>query len=251
MTKMFKVFLLLMLAVSLSAGSPLAGIGLNPAVTEIVIPAGVPSEGRVAVKNSFNEEIAFEVQTENWLRRRGVETPGAEIEPEDWLSVETPVFSIRPGEIKDVRYTATIPEGTEGELVAMLFFAPAPEEGGISVRSRFGAIIYAAAEGTLDVSCKAESLRYTGSGLRVTVRNTGNVHLRPDGKVIVTNPQGDVSTFSLQSGWSLFPGQARHFTAVTEEELPEGEYTAQAVIEYGMLYGEKRITESPAEVFSK
>ena len=246
---MKKIAVILFLLPLLAAGRA-SGLGLNPAVTELLVSPGMTHRRSITVTNPSETAVQLEVQLENWLKRRGVETETASIEPREWITFPAQTH-LGPGESRTIEYDIHIPHGLKGQLVAMAFFTPVTRQEGLSLRSRFGASIYAAIKGTEEIACEITNIYATDNGFRVSFRNKGNVHLRPDGYVMVTGRSGSAVKVPLQAGTPVFPGKDHSYIAVLGEALPGGFYVAQAVIEYGMMYGEKRTIKSEAVSFTR
>jgi len=238
----------------LTPGILTAGISLDPGITELTVKPGTPYEGSITVGNSTDYHLDIKVEPENWLKRRGFENHLSEMDPEEWISIPSS-FSINAGEEKEIQYTLNIPqdERIQGQLVAMIFFSPQTESEGISVQNRFGASIYSAIKGTENISSEITSERASSERFTVRVKNSGNVHIRPQGYVIIYDLFTDEETrrFPLRAGNPIFPGRSHSFSAPFGEDLPNGRYIAQAVVEYGMIYGEKRTIKSEAVEFRK
>ncbi len=234
-----------------------AGIGVEPTVTELSLSPGKRKAGSFTVLNDEDKVIGVKVELEDWLRRaEGIEVPS-------WLEVKPREFEIGPGEVRKVKYKIEVPQEVKGELVAMVFFGSlTPGGGGVGIRTRFGVSIYVAIKGTEVVEANIEKLdvaKYGGENsdnygisFGVTVENEGNVHIRPKGKVLVEDREGNrIKEADIFYGLPVLPQGKRTFAANWKGGvLPPGEYKGKATISYGELYGLKDKISSYETLFS-
>ena len=240
------------LCLLLAAAKSEAGFGFDPNIVETSAKPGVPHTGSISIRNSSDRSLDVRVQVENWLKRRVQDSELVDIEPDEWLSIPSS-FSIGANETKEVEYEINLPADLEGQLVAMAFFSEAPDDsGGVTIRTRYGVCIYAAAKGTEELHVDLGSPRvFEGKRFRITLTNQGNVHLRPEGKVIATDGNGNTYEARLRAGSPVHPGQDHSYLAVFDDYLPEGDYIAQAVISYGRIYGRDYKVKSEAVEFTR
>jgi len=223
-----------------------AGIGVTPTVTEISLSPGNRETGILRVMNDGDSATKVGVELENW--KKG----GEGVEVDSWLRVEPREFEIGAGETKEVKYEIEMPEKAKGELVAMVFFGSlASAGGGVGIKTRFGVSIYVAIKGTEVVEASIEKLdvaKYGGensnnNGINfgVTVGNMGNVHIRPNGRVVIEDKKGSqIKEVNILYGLPVFPQAKRTFAANWKGGvLPPGDYIVKASINYGDLYGLK------------
>lgn len=236
-------FLVLLLFLHFSS-TIYAGISVKPTVTEIRLSPGKRKVGTFTVANDGDNSLHIKVEPEDWMKKE--ETVGVS----SWLRVKPLEFELAGGDSRKVKYKIEVPQDAEGELVAMVFFGSiTPAGGGLGIQTRFGVSIYVAIEGTEVVEANIEKLdatRYGGGSsdnyginFGVTVANTGNVHIRPKGKISIENENGErVKDLDIFYGFPVFPQAKRTFPAIWRGgELPPGEYRAKVSINYGELYG--------------
>ncbi len=221
-----------------------AGLSVQPGIVELLIPAGEPYSGTYRVSNSSQEEIRVKVESENWLKRRNPENSNAQIPLSSWLTITPDSFAIEPGQVKEVKYLVELPETLKGEVVAMNFFVPEVPEGGIRVRRRFGSALYAAEEKSAEIFCKITETEISENSVYITVKNTGNVHIRPEGKIILVGTDQELNKeISLRRGAPVFPGKEHKIRSGGGpgllKSLPPGKYMAQPLITYGEAHGKE------------
>lgn len=225
-----------------------AGIQVTPTVTQLNLSTGEEKSDFFSVLNGGNKLVCVEVELEELLRSQ-IDTEGIRVD--SWLEVEPKKFDINPGEIKKVRYKIKVPPGCKGELRAQIFFATkGPSMGGIGIRNRFGVAVYVAIKGTEVVEAEITDVSISGLSpeseknpeggikIRVTVQNKGNVHLRPRGKVIIKDEEGEVvKELTLPYGYPIMPKMSHAYYASWEDgKLSHRRYKAIVFIQYGDIY---------------
>ena len=167
----------------------------------------------------------------------------------DWLKVGPTEFDIPAGEEMKVRYIVNVPEDTRGGRYGVVFFEVSPPleelEGktGAAVNIRLGSIILVTVNGTEEYLAEFKDLS-VGKAERdgtfdifCTIRNNGNVLIRPNGpvKIIDTSSKTEVAELVLnQSKSGILPDTSRQFQVTYEgARLPPGNYVVQAILDYG------------------
>jgi len=76
--------------------------------------------------------------------------------------------------------------------------------------------------------------------------NKSNVELLPKGEINIKNSKGDViTTIPIEAKEKIIPKSSGELSAVSEKGLSQGEYTAEAIINYGLLeYNEMRTVKA-------
>ena len=261
--KIIKIFIIFIVGSILPNISSLyAGVGVDPTITEIVIPKDGPTSGVFKVANSDSEPACVTVEPEDWLK---LKTGKSGIPLGEWLTITPMELEIGARELGEVKYTITPPAGYEGELIAMIFFASSVKtEGAFDITSRFGVSIYAAVEGTIILGCdigdfgiqrsitEKEGGGVTDRGFIFTVdiENKGNVHLRPTGNILVKGPNGERYDVPIERGFPIYPGMRLNYAVRWKtKNPPPGKYSALMTLDYGNIYGEEKKLEKTMEFF--
>ncbi len=247
-----KHLIFLIIFVFLCLNRVFAGIGVDPVIVETLVRPGKTEKGIFTVVNNENNPIAVQVVLENWLKRKGYKNELSNLKPEEWLKIKPCKFKIKPNSFKKIKYYIKIPKGLEGELVSMVFFAAEKKKGSF-IQQRFGVCIYAGIKGAEDINCEIlnteviknkEKLRFS-----VKVKNTGNVHIRPVGKVLIMQKKNLIKEVKFREGFSIFPEKTRIYTQGAD--LPPGDYTVHSIIKYGDVFGKSKSVKGKVIEFSK
>jgi len=166
----------------------------------------------------------------------------------DWLKIGPTEFDIPPaGEMK-VRYIAEVPKGVTGGRYGVAFFEVSPPlavlEGktGAAINVRLGSIFLITAAGTEKYIAGLQDVRVGkpdkdgAFDIYCTVKNGGNVLIRPNGPVkIIDSSKTEIAEFLLNGSKSgVLPGTDRQFSLKYDQgKLAPGEYFVQIVLDYG------------------
>lgn len=161
----------------------------------------------------------------------------------DWLTVTPQRFKIDAGQVQEVTFRIQVPYGAAGTYWGMIFVegSPRPQEReGATVLAieRFGVKIYETVPGTEVLSGRVLQVRKTADDpltFTVSFENTGNVQLRPTGKIDIINQNGDtVRTLEIEE-FPILPQRVRTLTVADtlDRSLPSGIYRALVTVDYG------------------
>ncbi len=236
-------FLLRCLSIGLLVGwvAPAAQAALSVSPTRVVLQ-GKPDDrltGFFTVANQGEAPLEVRIEPEDWSGGMS----GAR-GPVDWLHIRSKPLRLRPGKSTRVKYTIRIPGNAHGELRTQVFFTTETSGGVAPMRSRLGAIIYVGIRGTQEISGEITKVdvSYTAStpGIKkpdrldvaIRVHNTSNVHIAPEGSVVVRDETGRrVATVPLQSGWGLLPKEEDLYHAIGHGVyLAAGRYTIDVTV---------------------
>ena len=228
-------------------------ITIGPSRFEVSLPQGEVAVADYYVQNETEDPIHVVVEPENWFKeayRYG------DLAVEDWLRLDIYEFDLQPKEIKKLQLRIRVPEDAEGELAAQIFFTSAVgggEDKKGAVQARIGAVLYVAIKGTeiIDANIRHINISIAKENnveklkIAVKVRNKGNVHLRPTGKVFIKDSKGNVlSEEELMTGHSVLPNKDFFFYAYWDEpKLKKGDYSVSAEITYGEIFEIEKTSE--------
>ena len=216
---------------------------------EISVPPSGTYESEMTVTNTENKELEFKLRTENWFEA----TPGFEKEKIDvskWLKINPLEFELKQNEAKKVNYQVAIPGGAKGELSAMIFIDGKPKataEATVGINTSIGIPIYVMIKGTEQFEAEVESLEVRNNApleLYVKIKNSGNVHIRPEGDIAIKTKAGK-KLFSVplnEYHYPILPDSSRVLEIKSNERLEKGEYTADIKMGYAEKKYGKKIT---------
>jgi len=169
--------------------------------------------------------------------------PRATVNPEE--------FVIPPKDVEAVRVTSQLSPASEiPEYYGMLLFKSQPiptrYSAAISVAGEIGVPVYYAIPEHAAKSASFDSFFVRGDSLGVVLTNTGNVHLRVTGEVIVTTYDTKIIQRDSLREFIVMPRKQRRISIPIKSVLERGSYLAKVVFDYGaieLIMGEKRFTK--------
>lgn len=222
--------------------------GVSPIRVEHKIKAGGQLTDVFYVRNNSSRPIRLKVYVENWyLKEDGtpvfIGSREGSYSCRDWIKVNPFDFRIQPGEIKQVRYTISVPEKVEtGGYHAAVSFENVPETteanrlGQVAFTGKIAAAVYVLV-GKTEPAGSIEDVTWEKSGsnqfLKIKVANSGRTHFRLKGEVVIKNSQGKkVATLEVPDE-PVLPESWRFVAIPVKETLGAGQYRVEVRIDIG------------------
>lgn len=225
---------------------PLAGaraITVSPVLFDFEIAPGGSQQDTIRLINNTNERETFTLFVENFVAsgEEGGQMYIHEEEPTDlasWVSVDAPTVTLDPGEMAEFPFLIQIPEDAEpGGHYASVFFSRGggPDEAsGVGITEQVGVLLLVRVPGDVMEQASVESFRITNGTVlnrlpakfELRIRNTGSIHLRPKGTLVVKNVLGSVVTRlpANPNKSAILPSSIRRVESswVKTLDIPEG-----------------------------
>lgn len=161
-----------------------------------------------------------------------------------WLQPEISSIVLKQGEMVNFTTRIVIPKDAEagGHYAALFASSTYASENGegsaINITSRVGSLFLIRVEGAVvEVGAleKPEVQPFSEYGpisIGLVFNNQGNVHLKPSGRVFITNLLGQTVADIPVPEWVVLPGSARRNVITWDSKYLFGRYTARAEIGY-------------------
>lgn len=230
--KGFERWLLILPAV-LAARSAF-GFEVSPVRHEKVLTPGTTQTAVYFIDNPTEQAVELDMQVKEWR----VYPWNQGVALQDWLTLPEPeAFELPPHGRRELAVQVKAPEQASGELAAMIFFSErAPSA---QVRMKFGVSLYVMIAGTERAQAEVEKINVRqekrterGKTIRrlemsVVLKNSGNVHLRPDIRAEIRVGQNTIAV-PFQYGWPVYPNEANAYAGSAElpRLLKPGKYPA-------------------------
>jgi hypothetical protein len=224
--------LAVMAIILLCINNAFADINIIPDRHIVSVPPGQQEVVMYHVNNTGDEDINIIIEPKSWSGPRS---------PYEWLDLESDNIYVNAGGATPLIVNVSVPDDATGEMVAMLFLCYKDStESQLNIRN--GVPLYLIAEGTetYDLEIKDIDVSYARKGyfhdlgFTVKIKNTGNVHIVPDVRVIVQNQDGrTVKDLFLQRP-NIVLRNIDHVYNLgwREPDLRDGIYKAIAVLDY-------------------
>ncbi len=146
------------------------------------------------------------------------------------IRFEKESFVLGPRRWRRVRAQLTAPNrggGLHGFIYVRGSEANLDPAAKVKVNMQLAVVLTLTLPGEARRSAELVELKTSARGARVRVRNTGNIHLRPEGKVVLFDSAGaQVWSGQLVTG-AVLPGSEREYRIEPLPLLPSGQYSAQ------------------------
>ncbi len=223
---------------TLSISPAIVEAGLDPGgSTSAVVTLSNPSPNTAVVTSTVGPFVAEETPNADAASR---------FDSSSWFRLEPASFLLAPGERRQVQLIITAPPTAEpgGHYATVRFQSPNPTNGsqsGSALTTNVGVLVLLTVRG--DIRESIESVGRVSSPhiitdggpttFRVTLRNSGNVHVMPAGTLTVSRPRVFSTEIALPPGL-LLPGTQRTYEVSWDHGYRIGEFNAQATVTAGV-----------------
>jgi hypothetical protein len=225
------------------------GLQVHPSNFDIALTPGSPTTETIYLVNRTKNPEPIKVDLRNFTAQ-GVEG-GVNLTTQDttyslasWISVSPETAVVQPNQSQAFTITITPPANAEpGGHYGSVVFATDPSQKvngtGAVLSEEVASLILARIPG--NVTEQANVVSFTPAKnfyefgpvtFNTMVKNTGGVHIQPQGEVVVKGTFGDTYNVALQP-YNVLPGASRMIPVVLTHKLLIGKYTAQLVAAYG------------------
>lgn len=178
---------------------------MSPLRQTIVVDPGSSARIVVDVRNESTSMVTVRPIIDAYtIGDNGQAVFGQQVSALDWVGVEAERYQISAGETQSIPFIIHVPASAEpGGHYLALFMASDPAEGAVRVESRVGSLLmlYVAGEviERLDVTTiqSPPVVRRMPSTVQLELKNTGTIHVVPEGDVLVRNWRGTVVTSTI------------------------------------------------------
>jgi len=210
-------------------------ITLIPPSLEIGLKPGQAYNTVIKLFNETSDTVELYTEARSFTAKGETGQPYFDFEAEpiglgEWIDVEEGPIVIESGKRYEVPLTINPPvDADPGGHYASLFFSSAPpEEGMVRIASKIGTLILARVDGEVsergviaEFDTKDSQKMFDRLPIQFFARfqNTGNVHLKPTGEIVITSMFGKESAtleFNASKGATL-PDTIRKYEAIWEK----------------------------------
>lgn len=167
---------------------------------------------------------------------------------ENWFNFEKNTLRLEPGQTIEAKFTINVPRSAVKEYLCAVIFdeKEVPQKPGagqpqpniqVNIIPRFSIPVYISINGTQKISANISEMSASsapqkgGQIISLTLENTGNVHIRPFGTLVILNKNGEVvKNLPIGKTLPIFPAYKERIPVICRN-LPRGTYTAVATVE--------------------
>ncbi|MBI3962277.1 MAG: hypothetical protein HY335_05960 [Deinococcus sp.] len=229
-----------------SRGAAQMALGVSPARVELEVAPGMVYAGTLVVRNQGDEAGVVAVSLADFLQfadgSMAMVSPGTAARSlAAYLTYSPASFLLSPGEQQLVRFSLALPPDAQGSYYSLVVLGPEPpllsgSDMRFSVVPQVAVALYAAVAGTQlpagEIVGLAVDWQEGQLVAQVTFQNSGNVPLRPGGRLVVLDGVG-VVVWEQEIPPSLtLPQVARERLLPLGTALAPGQYVAVVTLEY-------------------
>lgn len=243
-----------------NAGSE-QSLEISPPSQELTGDPGRTVTVKAKVRNRTNSNLPIKARTEDFIAQgEGGQVALVEKGPwsvSNWTTLTPSEFTLKPGEVKEVTGTIRIPtSGAGGGRYGSIVFAvtgAASGPGNAAVSQEVASLFLLRINGPVDEKLSIEQFsapsfsEFGPVTFQVNYANAGNVHLKPQGIISITNMFGQKVADVVVDPANVFPQAKRAVTAKWNKQLLFGSYTATAIVFTG---GSKNETATATASFT-
>lgn len=225
---------------------------ISPTKVELEMKPGESASRDIMVANRTGSTVTIEFSMEDFEGSTDPSQATVFLGEEDsswgarkWLEPEISSIVLKQGETVTFRTKVNVPSNAEpgGHYAALFAFSTYETEDAagtaINITSRVGTLFLIRVAGTVVEQgnlSKPEVSRFSEYGpidIGLVFNNEGNVHLKPSGRVIITNILGQAVAEIPVPEWVVLPESSRRNVVKWDSHYLFGRYTARAEIAYG------------------
>ena len=257
---------------ALALATPAAGqlsVEVSPLRVELTVGAGAQHTQAVTLANQGSDPVRIRARVQDWfMTQDGTPQFDAALPAADqkyaaagWVRVAPPEQVVAPGETGTVRFTTSVPPDASdaGYRASVLFeFGPAggdatAQRRQVLFRSRIATLVYLTVgtpQPAVDlVNLQPRVLEGQPPQIVVTLQNTGPVHVRTKGRLVIRDASGTVVRELDLPDAPVLPESLRDLAVTTASEtqapLSPGDYQVEVRVDVGLralLVGETMLT---------
>ncbi|MFH1536225.1 MAG: hypothetical protein ABIC96_04130 [Patescibacteria group bacterium] len=160
-----------------------------------------------------------------------------------WLIITPDTFAVLPHEKGILNYYLQVPlDARPGGHYAAVTFTPydkASSESGAIVQERIAALFYISINGEIEEQARVnifstdQFFEYGPIQIKTQIKNLGDLHIVPEGKIIISDLLGRTIQENELSKFNIFPLSARDYTNTIGQKLMIGRFKATLLASYG------------------
>jgi len=214
---------------------------VEPSRCEVIVKPNKERRGEYLVTNRDNAPIKVKVYADKWLIQKGKDATS-------WIKISPSEITVPANSSRKVTYIVKAPKGVEGEYTSSIVFRSLAvtdigKSFGATMQLRIAAYIVIKGTEIIDGEIsKVEVLNIEPLKISVKVKNLGNIHIRPKGKMQILKIAGAEVGFEEDKSVTLalnpiegpiFPNSEGEIGPKTDYvKLKPGHYKAKAMVEF-------------------
>ena len=176
------------------------GVSLSPLRQTVTLDRGESKTLRVQVENNEDNQIRLAPRVDSFKThpKEGYPVFNQEDSAESWLNYNKNTFVLEPGESRSISFELSVPQRVQSKAHYLALFVEKQGSGGeIAANSRVGSLLFLYVSGAVKESLmlaefSAEKFGFSSPiGLNLSFKNKGDIHVKPQGQLVVSNQRGE------------------------------------------------------------
>lgn len=244
------IVIVFLLIFSLFHGDSVKAVTVSPLNFELNSDPGNHIANYIKIYNDTDSEISVKMEVEDFVAagERGEvllksDDSISTYSLHNWVSMEPGIFNLTPGSTQVVQFSIAVPENAEpgGHYASILAFVSSAgvESTGVGVAQKVGSLLLLSVSGEIfekmDIAefSAPEFSEYGPKELIARFSNTGTVHAKPRGFVIIKNMLGkEIAKIDIPQ-LNVLPQSSRKIDIPVKLDNQIGKYEASLVAIYG------------------
>jgi len=226
-------------------------LGVDPAILEVILEPGIQTEKIIHVNNSSNLPLPIKAISQTFVAKEIVNVPKEKLnifDSSSWLELapEDEDFILQPKEVKEIKVKFNPPENAApgGHYASLIFQPLIPQElvsnQSVFVYARVAVLVFMQVKGDIQQNLEFNQVKidpiYNEFPIKIstTLKNVGNTHLRPEGKLIIFDEINHTIKSTIEIVPSIvLPELTKDYPVTVDGIYDYGQYSAQFQLSYG------------------
>lgn len=228
------------------------GVTISPVTFELTANPGDTISNIIKVSNPTDSVLSIKMEAEDFraVGEEGKVVTTSEADKDTtyslrkWIKIAPSEFTLETDEQKIIDFIIEVPENAEpggkyGSILAGVSGSLSDGGMGAAISTKTGALVLLMVSGDLKEELMVSNFstpsfsEYGPIPFEIKFKNTGTVHVRPKGFVVITDLFGKKVTEIEFSQKNVLPGAIRKNDAIWDTKWLFGKYTATVVGNYG------------------
>lgn len=220
-------------------------VGVSPAIIESILLPNSSKRSTVYVYNLSENPLPIKSTVQKMIPQEEINDNQENIfSSESWINIEPKEFILKPQERKEIKINIKIPKNAEpgGHYATILFEPLIPQTSStksVGIATKVGILAFLVVKGDIVENCEIISFNTKKFwlsipiNLEITLKNTGNIHLLPRGKIVIRNLRKKIITVLPLNNNMVLPQTSKPINIEWTKNNIFGRYTAELELNYG------------------
>lgn len=230
---MKKYIIILLLSIFVFQNTAHAILRIEPSRLNIIMERDAVFKSSYSLTNEYDDDMEVSITVNDWHSYKG----NGDLDINNWLNITPTKIKIKKGEKRMVLFSVHTDKTMSGSISGQITFSYNPP-GNQGLNFQMSIPLYVVIKGTEKLEYNIEDIKFSAySGLYkavFTIKNTGNIHIRPLGKMNIYDEQKTiVQSYDVPESYPVYAETTRSdFSAIFPQSAlkPGNIYTAEVIM---------------------